>query len=159
VADLRAPTPSAAAELAVPDREELRAALIKIKSKLSRGALTYVELAREKLNGLQRRPVLRKPLEFIYARAQELDEIRAQMSKRISDYLEMRKGELRLGTVKLLALSPLGILRRGFAVVRSEKSGRIIREAKQVAMGEGLNIRLHSGRLGAVVNRRTEESD
>ncbi len=157
-ADLRAPTPSAAAELAVPDILDLRAYLAKTRAKLSRGALTYIELAREKLTGLQRSPVFRRPLEFIYMRQQELDDLRARMLKQSGLYVRDRKNELKSISDRLVALSPLAILSRGYAVVRSD-DGSIIRDANETSEGRKLKIRLHKGGLESTVDRVISESD
>jgi exodeoxyribonuclease VII large subunit len=159
VADLRAPTPSAAAELAVPDIADLQAALKNIRLKLSRGALGYIELAREKLSGLTRSPVFRKPMEFVYSRQQELDELRLAMQKAIGVYIKDHKQNLVSMTEKLVALSPEGILQRGYAVVRSVPEGKILKMADETSKGRGVKIKLYKGSLDATVDEVNTESN
>jgi exodeoxyribonuclease VII large subunit len=159
VADLRAPTPSAAAELTVPDRREIEAYLRKVKGKLSHGALTYIELAREKLNGFTRSPVFKRPFDLVYRRQQELDELKTALYKQFSYYLSYQKQNLGAITEKLLALSPESILKRGFAVVRSDPEGLILRDASLTAVGDSLRIGLYRGGLSATVKKIETKSD
>lgn len=159
VADLRAPTPSAAAELSVPDIADLQGALKNMRLKLSRGALGYIELAREKLSGLTRSPVFRKPMELVYNRQQELDEIRLALQKAVGVYLKDWKQNLSSMTEKLVALSPMGILERGYAVVRSVPDGKILKMANETEKGKGVKIKLYKGSLEATVDEVNTESD
>lgn len=158
-ADLRAPTPSAAAELTVPDRVDLLADLAQLRKKLSRSALTYIELAQEKLTGLMRSPVFRRPLEFVYQRYQEVDDIRTRLAREMQSYVKNRRQELQLVTDKLYALSPQAVLRRGFAVVRGSSDGQILKDAKNIEEGAGVDIKLYRGELTAAVTGRKQESD
>jgi exodeoxyribonuclease VII large subunit len=159
VADLRAPTPSAAAELTVPDTSELMAHMSKMRSKLSRGALAYIELAREKLNGSTRSPIFKRPFDLVYRRQQELDELRTRLHKQLSYYLSYQKQKLGAITEKLLALSPESILKRGFAVVRSDPEGLILRDASLTAVGDSVRIRLYKGGLHATIKKVEAKSD
>lgn len=159
VADLRAPTPSAAAELAVPDVVELQLGLRKYKTKLSRAVLTYIELARQKLSGLRRSPVFRRPLEFIYRRQQELDDLRLQLFKQSGSYLRERRNELNNLHDRLIALSPEGVLKRGFAVVRKSDDNLILRDSDQVGIKEAISVKLYRGSLKARVSKVISESD
>lgn len=159
VADLRAPTPSAAAELAVPDVVEIQLGLKKYRSKLSRAVLAYIELARQRLSGLKRSPVFRRPLEFVYRRQQELDDLRLQLIKQSGSFLRERRNELTNLTDRLIALSPEGVLRRGFAVVRKADDSLILRDSQQVVAEESVNIKLYRGSLKANVSEVISESD
>ncbi|HEQ99732.1 MAG TPA: exodeoxyribonuclease VII large subunit [candidate division Zixibacteria bacterium] len=159
VADLRAPTPSAAAELVAPDIIDLRAALRNMRLKLSRGAMAYIELAREKLSGLTRSPVFRRPMEFIYARQQEIDDFKMALQKSMTAYMKYQRQELSSMTEKLVALSPEGILQRGYAVVRSIPDGKILKRAEETSEGKAVSIKLYKGSLDATVDKVEKESD
>ena len=159
VADLRAPTPSAAAELTVPERADLIAGIDLLRKKLSRSALTYIELAQQKLTGLMRSPVFKRPLEFVYQRYQELDEIRIRLAREMQSYLKSRSQELQLLTDKLYALSPQAVLQRGFAVVRKSSDGSILRDSNDINEGAGIEVKLSRGELTATVADRKQESD
>ncbi|MBD3219551.1 MAG: exodeoxyribonuclease VII large subunit, partial [candidate division Zixibacteria bacterium] len=159
VADLRAPTPSAAAELTVPDIADLRAVLRNVRLKLSRGAMAYIELAREKLSGLTRSPVFKRPMELVYVRQQEIDDLKLSLQKSMTAYMKYQKQELSSMTEKLAALSPEGILKRGYAVVRSIPEGEILKKAEETSKGKGVSIKLYKGMLDATVDEVKKESD
>lgn len=159
VADLRAPTPSAAAELTVPDRTELVQKIDQLRKKLSRGALTYIELAQEKLAGLMRSPVFRRPLEVIYQRYQELDELRTQLAREIQNYVKNRRQNLKSLSEKLSALSPRAILERGFAIVRRTSDGKLLKDSGQIEIGQSVEVQLCKGELTAIVDSCKKESN
>lgn len=146
VADLRAATPSNAAELAVPDASELREALLSADIRLSQAVRKLLESRRANLDELASRRVMRSPTGFIDQRRLELDGIRLRLASASGSLLaEKRSGFIRLAA-KLDALSPLKVLGRGYAIASGE-SGEIIRDAGQVAPGERLRLRLQRGGL------------
>lgn len=143
VADLRAPTPSAAAELAVPDSAELNKRLQKYES-LLKAALTgkyNYSLARlEKANG----SVFKRPEDYIIS-------VRAERADRAAESLEnafaflLNKNEARLSTAAagLDALSPLKVLSRGYAV--ASKDGKAVKTAAELRNGDSINLKFADG--------------
>ncbi len=140
VADLRAPTPSAAAELAVPDMGEMEVTLLRYQSLLK----TFLE---GKYNYLNTRldlclssPCFKNPTDFIIGRKYEyLDRITDKISVQSKEILSSAQNRLTSALGKLEALSPLKVLSRGYATV-TDKNG-IVNSAKQLKKGDELNIR------------------
>ncbi len=153
VADLRAATPSNAAELAVPDREELAKSLAHLKRRMERGVLQPVWTAREKLARMGQNRLLADPMSYVGERRMLLD----YQSRRLLHGLERSLAEekVRFGRMAaaLDALSPLKVLGRGYAIVRSE-AGEVLTAPEQVTVGEAIDLRLRDGSLVCRVEER-----
>jgi exodeoxyribonuclease VII large subunit len=146
VADLRAPTPSAAAELAVPDAVELNA---KLKAMLdrARGAVSaQLKLAHLKLTRLSDARLMTAPgqllVPFVMRVTQLEERLGSAMANNVTEYRH-RLAEL---AAKLNALSPLAVLSRGYGIVSGE-DGACIRSAEQVSRGQKLKIQLCDGEV------------
>ena len=148
-ADLRAPTPSAAAELVVKSRLELEGHIDHLALRLAAQMQGRLQLLAERVQGLGRR--LRSPLQELELRRRRL----AESERRLRDALARRQAEARSQWAvlagRLDSLSPLRTLARGYAIVFAEKSGLAVRRAAEVAPGDSLRIRLSRGELRAVV--------
>lgn len=174
VADLRAATPSNAAELAAPDVNELLQAIDSARSRLDRAVLKKVSAGRESLDALASRRVLVSATGFIEQRRLRLDALKTRLEgtlgfvERLKSRLEAasarlngaadaslaaRKNEYVRLAAKLDALSPLKVLSRGYAIAL-DAEGRAVKDARGVAVGERLTVKLNSGALGC----RVEES-
>ena len=174
VADLRAATPSNAAELAAPDVNELLQAIDTARSRLDRAVLKKVGAGRESLDALASRRVLVSATGFIEQRRLRLDALKTRLEgtlgfvDRLKSRLEAasarlngaadaslaaRKNEYVRLAAKLDALSPLKVLSRGYAIAL-DAEGRAVKDARGVAVGERLTVKLNSGALGC----RVEES-
>ena len=174
VADLRAATPSNAAELAAPDVNELLQAIDSARSRLDRAVLKKVGAGRESLDALASRRVLVSATGFIEQRRLRLDALKTRLEgtlgfvERLKSRLEAasarlngaadaslaaRKNEYVRLAAKLDALSPLKVLSRGYAIAL-DAEGRAVKDARGVAVGERLTVKLNSGALGC----RVEES-
>jgi exodeoxyribonuclease VII large subunit len=127
VADLRAPTPSAAAAAATPDRDELRDRLDRLSRVLARALLAPTRHAGERLERAGDR--------IAGAMERQLDRSRARLSE---------------GGARLEALSPLKVLERGYAVAR-DASGVVLRRVAQFSAGAGFRLRVHDGEIAARV--------
>lgn len=150
-ADVRAPTPSAAAELVVPDKKDLRLALSDIKNQLSTALLSRVGRAQDEISGLRDRL---RPQRF----AKRIEEKR-QATADLADRLE-RAYATRCGHEKLVLAgirtalegrSPKAILARGYCVV--EKDGVLVTSVKNLKKDDRLNLRLYDGRSQVMVER------
>ncbi|MDZ7309168.1 MAG: exodeoxyribonuclease VII large subunit, partial [candidate division KSB1 bacterium] len=151
VADLRAPTPSAAAELVVPDAAEVRRHL---RQQLQRGHLALQRLLqrqRERLRSIAASYGLRRPVDLIHQRSQALDETHRQMLRSFERLLERHRRELETTHQRLQALSHENILQRGFALVYREEDGALVRQAGQLQPAEAVRIQFARGRAQAQI--------
>ncbi|MCG0277625.1 MAG: exodeoxyribonuclease VII large subunit [Thermanaeromonas sp.] len=151
VADRRAPTPSAAAEMAVPVRDELEREVLKLKERLDRSVLYRLQLMKEKLERLVRSRGLARPEQEIYSRQQYLDTLEQRLEAAWSLLWQERLTKLELLTARLEAASPLTILRRGYAVCRNLPDGRIIQASSEVKPGDRVEVILRIGALQCLV--------
>jgi len=153
VADLRAPTPSAAAMLAVPDRVALTHLVGRDLRRLVASIERKIESRREGIARL--RAVLRARSPQVRVALARTREARARVAAEAAIRLRMDRNRRRLSetVTRLDALSPLAVLGRGYALVRRESDGRIVRAASDVSLGDRLELRLASGQIGAEVTR------
>lgn len=150
VADLRVPTPSAAAELVVQNRLELERHLDQLVLRLGGQMRAKLELLQSRLQGLEQR--LRGPVEQIRLQRVSLEQLAGRLQLALRTSLNQQGQQLALLAGQLDALSPLAILGRGYAIARIEKTGKVLRAAHQVAVGDRLRLQLKTGRVGAVVS-------
>ena len=153
VADLRAATPSNAAELAVPDRAELSGALAHLARRLERGVAQPVSMAREKLERFRRSRVLADPMGYVEERRMLLDYQGRRMLHGLEQTLageQVRFGRL---AASLDALSPMKVLGRGYAIARGE-DGTVLTAPDQVQEGQAIDLRLRDGSLVCRVEER-----
>ncbi len=150
-ADLRAPTPSGAAEMAVPELRELRRRLLLMEERLRSAALQMLERKRNLLEFMEKHPVLREPHRWLDERRQRVDEIWDGLVRTVQSRLEKARAALERNLAALDALSPLATLRRGYSICRKKVDGRIVREAGEVSPGEKVRVLLSRGELVCTV--------
>lgn len=158
VADLRAPTPSAAAEMAVPKGEELQQYLGESYRRLCRLQLDMLDSHKADLHKLISRYGLRRPLEIINFRMQRLDELNQSFQKTSLHMIERFKNQLAVITTKLTAVSPKAIMQRGYAYVSSPPLTAPIKTFTQVAVGDIVDVKLFKGGFKAGVTNIRGES-
>lgn len=155
VADLRAPTPSAAAELAVPDINEISAKINNNISALKRLLQTRYSLNRTKLDVLSNNVVFKNPVDkIIGTRAQTLDNLNDSLLLSYKAILNSKKTTFSTLVSKLDALSPLKVLSRGFAVAQC--GGQVISSVDSVEIGDSITLRLTDGKVNCTVNSKGE---
>ena len=147
-ADLRAPTPTAAAELATPNRDDLRASLADQAGRLSRTIQAVLSNQRWELSSLQNRLLLRSPQARLRTDRQRLDDLARRAEIAVLHSLELRHTRLVGLSQHLGSLSPLAVLGRGFAVV-SHPDGQVVRSVHQIQPDDALKIRLSDGQFYA----------
>lgn len=157
VADMRAPTPSAAAEMVVPSRADLLAQIDGLRSRLVTLARRHVERKRLRLKGLADRPVLQRPQGRLLQDRQRLDELVRRLGFTGGHLVQSHRRDLAGLAARLDALSPLAVLSRGYAIARTGE-GQVIKEAGAVAVGDQVDVMLHRGRLTCRIEAKTEES-
>jgi exodeoxyribonuclease VII large subunit len=160
VADLRAPTPSAAAELLAPDLAQFEARLAAARQRLLELLRAQLALGAERLAQLQSRRALSRPGDEIARRQQRLDDVSDRLQRAAGRALERGDLGLRAACGRLEALSPLAILTRGYAVALRLPERAVVSSAAQVSSGDRLALRWSDGEVDAVVqdrSRRPEE--
>lgn len=150
VADMRAPTPSAAAELAVPDATELIASLASQSARLTGAFSAKVKRARGELDFLTSRRVMRSPLAMLDDKNMRLSHITDRAYMAYSRMLSDKKAELSKSLSKLEALDPLSVIARGFSVA-FDKNGKIIRSVSDVNAGDSFDLCVSDGNIKALV--------
>jgi exodeoxyribonuclease VII large subunit len=150
VADLRAPTPSAAAELVVKNRLDLERHLDQLDLRLEKQIRNRLDLLHSRLQGLQRR--LRKPDERIRIQQLELQRLLLRMQQALQQLLAEKSQQLSYLSGRLDALSPLKVLGRGYAIAKVLRSGEILRNPNQVQNGDLLGLQLEKGTVEAVIS-------
>lgn len=144
VADMRAPTPSAAAELAVPSQVELRDKIYNFQSRLIYLMNKDIGDRREHLKRLKQSPLFRNPMDKVNQYRLLLDALHKDLINHTTVQLKMRREMLAGLCGKLDALSPLAVLSRGYAVVK-RKANQLIKSVNGVSPGEEIDIRVSDG--------------
>lgn len=150
VADLRAPTPSAAAELATPDIQELRAGLQGIRLALQNQMQTILQQKNWQIQSLNRALNHLTPEVRLQNGQQRLDMLMERLEQHITRRLERWRGRVDILQARLDAMNPLATLARGYAIVRQE-DGRIVRGVQDAAAGDILYLQLSDGSLKSQV--------
>ncbi len=150
VADLRAPTPTAAAELATPNLLDLKSDLDERTQQLLRSTQMALETPHWQLNDLQTRLLIHSPKARLRSGQQRLDEISRRSAIALAHGLQMRRTRLSSLEQRLQALNPSAVLNRGYAMIINRKD-KLVHSVKQVHPGEHLDVRLSDGQFGAQV--------
>jgi exodeoxyribonuclease VII large subunit len=153
VADLRAATPSAAAETITPDRGELGNLLRDRRRRLGQSLRSVLAGLETRLSAVRASRVFRQPVDSLLRdRRQRVDDLAARLARGLSETVRERRRRVELCAGRLDALSPLKVLARGYSVTTS--GGRIVTDAAQVAAGDELETILDKGRLRSRVEPR-----
>lgn len=145
VADLRAPTPSAAAELVIPKKEELQQRINVITERLRKALSSKIGLLRERLLQLKESYVLREPLNLFRQAKQRLDELERDLRVGLKVLIEAKKQNLNFFMGKLEVLSPLAVLSRGYSITMKLPNGEVLKDAKKVRRGDKIKTKLAKG--------------
>lgn len=151
VADLRAPTPSAAAELVVKNKQDLMESLSHVFSRLKNGIKTLFDAKRSALREEIR--AIKDPATRINEYIQRVDDLSIRLTGGINRYLDGLKKRIGAEAGKLNALSPLAILSRGYSIAMKLPEMKIIKDANDVQKGDEVNIRFHKGEIICVVSK------
>ena len=150
-ADLRAPTPSAAAELVVPEQKELREKFNNVYSRLYTCANRVTERGRLRLKVFSESGALKNPMSKIDDSRIYLDTLSKAIENACAGALNKKRNSLAVGASKLEALSPLSALSRGFSLTR-DKSGSVLKSVKSLTAGDTIGVTLSDGHVSAVVS-------
>ena len=157
VADARASTPSNAAEIAVPDRNDVRARLTALERSMTKTEESRLSALRERLTALERKRVLRDPMAFIADKRLLLDYTQKSLASLAEKQVGERRQRFAALCASLHAMSPLAVLARGYAVARTA-NGTVLRSADEVAVGETIDVTLGRGSLACTVNETRGEN-
>lgn len=150
-ADVRAPTPSAAAEIAVPDQGELHSVLLAQEHRLLHLMQSRITRERHALEAHARTLRRLSPQSRIYTLRQRVDELTRTSITHMAHRLSLRRERLRARALQLQSMNPYAILSRGYAIVRQRESDRVVRSVTQVWSGTQLDVRVSDGEFPAVV--------
>ena len=155
VADMRAPTPSAAAELAVPDANELQYALSALKNRMFLNVSSGIADRRSRLEYLMSKGALKSPDEMLSNRSQRLDTAFSKMLSSYENRIGGKKVEFISAATALSKLDPMSVLMRGFAFV-SDKNGKNVYSSQALEKGDKINVRFHDGSAVCEVKEITQ---
>ena len=157
VADLRAATPSNAAELAVPDQDALRQNLDSMATAMASALNRQLKAARQHLDVLSRSPALKSPTGYIEQREKSLELLKNRMISAQNQSITRKNQRFIAAVSKLDAMSPLKVLTRGYSMAQTE-DGTVVRSVHQVERGERIAVSLSDGKLSATVMDIKEEA-
>ena len=151
-ADLRAPTPTAAADLVVKDKRELLDIIVNMKNALRQNMKGRLEKARFSL--YQGAMELKERKDFIVTYRMYLDEILNNLTHGFTLYFRDKKGQIETLTQRIKDLSPDNILKRGYSITVKKDTKEVVVSTSQVVKGEDLLVKLHKGELGVSVQEK-----
>ena len=155
VADLRAATPSNAAELAVPDQDVLRQSLDSMSLSMASCLNRQLKAARQHLNSLSGSPALRSPTGYLDQKRKSLELLDNRLVSAQSRIVEQKQRQFVGLTAKLDAMSPLKVLTRGYAMAQTDR-GDVLKSVRQVESGDHIKVILGDGQLTAAVMEKEE---
>lgn len=158
VADKRAPTPSAAAELAVPDMADIAAALESVRTRMSSVVLNRINNYRKNLKYLSESGALSDPSYIVNDRRMEALRLSERLDVFMGRRVDRAKGALVAQASKLEALNPLAVVARGYSVVCNEK-GKTIKSVSQISCGDMIEVKMSDGTVSATVGDIRKEID
>ena len=155
VADLRAPTPSAAAELAVPDSAGVLNYLSHYRAKTAAALEKRITNGEAKLSSLMNMQCMKNPLSFTENKSRQLDEVISRIELAMNDKLTSGESDLREVASKLAALNPLAVLARGYSVAYRDDS--LLSSVKELSEGDTIRIRFMDGSADCRVEKTSLE--
>ena len=157
VADLRAATPSNAAELAVPDQDTLRQVLDTMSATMVTALQRQLKASQQRLKMLSESPALQSPQGYFEQRSKSVELLKNRMTAAQNAVLNRHNQRYLTLAAKLDALSPLKVLTRGYAMVQ-DASGEVVRSVRQTATGDAVEISLRDGTVSATVTQIKENA-
>jgi exodeoxyribonuclease VII large subunit len=158
VADYRAETPSAAVVALTPDRREMAAGLLELRTRLFEAVEHRLELARQRVEQLATRPALRRPLQRVRDLEQRLDDTAERLYRAANQQVIQVSQKLAALAARLETLSPLNVLTRGYSLTHAA-DGKLVRAAGDVKPGDELVTRVAAGSIRSrVVNAGPEST-
>ena len=155
VADVRAATPTNAAELAVPDKSKLLVMIHGMEKRMSAAMLSRLETEKRHLRQLRERRVLQDPGVYLDDRRIALDRVSDRLGSAMTGFITRRRAAFASRAAALDAMSPLKVLGRGYAIA-SRQDGALVRSSGDVAPGDRLTLRVADGSIPCKVTGKDE---
>jgi len=156
VADRRAPTPSAAAELAVPDRKEIAKSIDSFRIRIAKAMKKMTKLNRERLTAITKARIFREPIMIVDQQRQQLDDLFKNLNINVKHFIELKKGNFDTISEKLNALSPVAVLQRGYSIVIKMPEGFILKKIRDVEVGDSVKVIIKDGEAVCSINEKKE---
>jgi len=153
-ADVRAPTPTAAADMTVPDKNDIRGAIEAFKNGLAQNMKNRIE--RAKFLFYHNAAELRERKDFFASHSMYLDDLAASLMHGVSNYMRDTRKKVEGLSQRIEDLNPDNILKRGYSVTQKKQTGEIVLDSSWVEKDENLVVSLFKGRLEVVVRERTK---
>lgn len=157
VADVRASTPSNAAEIAVPDEAEIRELISNMSIRSTQAVRKTVSRLSQKLDEIKSRRVLQDPMAYIEAKRSELDYVQGKLVAACEKYNSSKRHTFVALTSSLDAMSPLKVLSRGYAIAASD-DGKLIKSVADVNSGEKFTLNVSDGTIRCTAEERQAHS-
>ena len=151
-ADVRALTPTEAAERVVPSAADVVQVMRSLEARIVRALATQLESRRQRLQSLASRPVLARPADGVRHLSRQIDELANRLQTALRSNLRDRQGRLATITGKLDSLSPLAVLGRGYSLTQDPSSQHLLTSVSQVKMGQSIVTRLVDGTVTSTVD-------
>ena len=156
VADVRALTPSEAAELVVPAADEMTARIRSYGQRLRHSVHRRVMLLRTRLEGLASQRPFRRPFDLVHDRSRRLDELSMHSNAAMRRMLREYEGRMATIAGKIDSLSPLAVLARGYTITQDSRTGRVIRAASDARVGQSITTVFSDGAVVSKVESKDE---
>jgi exodeoxyribonuclease VII large subunit len=147
VADMRAPTPSGAAEMVINKKSELVEKIISLRIRMINTFKQLVSTCEYRLKNIKESPVFARPEYIIMQHQQRIDDATITMQQMLSQIINAAKNRTDVLINKLYSLNPLAILSRGYSITYKMPENRIIKDTKKISIKDKLRIRLHKGEI------------
>lgn len=159
VADLRSPTPSAAAEMTIPDKSSLIKNIGLLESKINRAIKRNLELKMERIDSISRRLKYQGPENKINQYYQYIDEFSARLNSRIKHRVELYEERVKKDSQRLDSLSPRAVIERGYSICRKIPGKEIIKRLEQIEVGTRIEVIISDGKILSKVEKKEAVSN
>ncbi|MDD4899355.1 MAG: exodeoxyribonuclease VII large subunit [Candidatus Omnitrophica bacterium] len=151
VADLRAPTPSVAAELVVPEKSDLKEKLSELVKGMDLSLENVLRLCGNNLENVHKKLSLLNPAVLVEQYKERAQDLGRQIFMRTQHFLKLKETQVQAVIERLASLSPLGILSRGYSITFKVTDGQILKDAKTIKQGDKIKTKLHKGEITSQV--------
>lgn len=159
VADVRALTPSEAAELVVPSEEDIRGGLDSARQRLAAALRARATEARSRLTVIAEHRVFRRPFERVHDLSRGLDELEVRAARALRYIVSRWRDHVGGLAGRLESLSPVAVLNRGYSVTQKADNGEVITDAGMLSVGDAINSRLARGQVVSRVEQVVDDSE
>ncbi len=157
VADLRAPTPSAAAELVVPDRAEVLNRVLQCRKRLVQTCANFIQSQRERLNSLITSYQFLRAPDLVRQYQQRLDELTHTLQLTAEHRIRLFSQQLNGLSQRLKALAPQSVLKRGYSICYRMKDNKIVTQAQMLHPADRIRVHLYQGKIAGIVEQVMED--